>query len=358
MKNLDDLRVEIDKIDDEIVKLLSKRMEFVKKIGDLKNSAGAPVYRPKREKDIINRLISKKGKLLSKKAIESIYYEIFSISRNIEKPQVVAFLGPIGTYSHQAAKSRFGAISSYLPLLSIDAVFKELVNKSAKYGVVPIENNTEGAVGATLDCLARFKEVKIVAEIYMDIHHSFVSDCEKISEIKTIFSHPQGYNQCLKFLEDHGLSDCEFIATKSTAMAAQRASNTPNSAAICSQIAANIYQVPVMFDKIEDNLANRTRFLILSDFKNQKTDNDKTSIMAQTDHKAGSLARLLQAFKDNNINLTKLESRPIKQKDFVSRFFIDFQGHIDDENVGQAFADAKHSGCEIEWLGSYMNGDE
>jgi len=223
MQNIDDLRVCIDRLDDEILRLIDERMGFVKKIGELKQTAGSAIYRPERERSIISRLDGGKARNLSKEAIEAIFFEIFSVSRNLEKPQIVAFLGPFGTYSHQAAKSRFGAVSSYLPLSNIEAVFKELDSGEAKYGVVPIENNTEGAVGATLDCLRKYEGVKIVAEIYMDIHHCFASHCDDVSTVDQIFSHPQGYNQCLKFLDDHGLSGVKFTATKSTALAAQMA---------------------------------------------------------------------------------------------------------------------------------------
>lgn len=358
MKNIDDLRIKIDTIDDEILHLLEQRMEFVKNIGSIKQSSNSPIYRPERERSIISRLSDINTNFLDKKSIEAIFFEIFSVSRNLEKPQIVAFLGPIGTYTHQAARSRFGAISSYTPLLSIEAVFKEVNNKEANFGVVPIENNTEGAVGVTFDCLRKYDDVKIVAEIYMDIHHSFVSKYEKLKDIKKIYSHPQGYNQCLNFLEDHGLSDIEFIPTKSTALAAKMASDNENSAAICSKISAKIFNIPIMFEKIEDNKANRTRFFILSDFKNQPTNRSKTSILARTNHRPGGLVELLQMFRNENINLTKLESRPIKSKDFQALFYIDFEGHIDDESVRRVIDLAKRSGHEIVWLGSYLNGDE
>lgn len=358
METIENLRVKIDEIDDEILELLNQRMSFVTKIGELKNASGAPIYRPERERAIIARLGEKRLKFMPKRAIEAIFYEIFSISRNLEKPQNVAFLGPIGTYSHGAAKSKFGAISSYLPLASIEAVFTSIANGEAKYAVVPAENNTEGAVGATLDCLAKYQNVKIVGEIYMDIHHSFASNCEKLSDIQKIFSHPQGYNQCLKFLEDHRLTKVEFIPSKSTALAAYNAAQTPNCAAICSPIAASIYNVPIMFEKIEDNLANRTRFFVLSDFKSPKTNADKTTIFAKTTHEPGSLAQLLGMFYDENINLTKLESRPLKQKDFRFVFFIDFIGHVDDNKVQKVFEKVAKKGYEISWLGSYLNGDE
>ena len=168
-------------------------------------------------------------------------------------------------------------------------------------------------------------------------------------------SHPQGYNQCHKFLDDHDLNSIEFIPTKSTAQAAYLASQDPSSAAICSKIAAHINKVPIMFEKIEDNMANRTRFFVLSDFKNIRSNCDKTSILALTAHRPGGLVELLNMFKEGGINLTKLESRPIKQKDFKTVFYIDFEGHIDDENVDTVLKNATQNGHEITWLGSYLN---
>lgn len=354
MQNLEELRREIDKIDDQILALLNQRMSYVKSVGELKQSSNSTIYRPERERAIIKRLTSANLELLPQNAIEAIYQEIFAVSRNLEKPQSVAYFGPEGTYTHQAARSRFGAISAYIPLASIEDVFKELYNKGAKYGVVPIENNTEGAVGVTLDCLAKYEKLKIFGEIYMDIHHSFVGLNENLKEIKRIYSHPQGYNQCRKFLESHNLSEVEFIPSKSTAHAAFLASKDTNSAAICSKIAAKLYNVPVLFNKIEDNSENRTRFLIISDIKNPKMPNCKTSILVHTGHKPGSLSYLLEKFKQENINLTKLESRPVKTKKFLYSFYIDFEGHIDDENVQRALKDFENP----VWLGSYLKGEE
>jgi len=351
MQELKKLRKEIDLIDNEILTLLNKRMEIVKKVGKLKNNTNAPIYRPEREKEIIDRLTelsNKQNGILTKDEIEAIFLEIFAISRSLERKERIAFLGPFGTYTHQAAESRFGANAKYLPLLNIEAVFKAVDNKEAKYGVVPIENNTEGIVGITLDSLKKYN-VKIVAEICMDIHHSFASFQEDITKIKKIYSHPQGYNQCLNFLETHNLLDIEFIPTESTAKAAQLASKDNLSGAICSKIAAKLYKVPLLFEKIEDNMANRTRFIIISDFKTQKSGSDKTSVIAKTSHKTGALFELLKHFKDENINLLKIESRPNKDDTFNTWFYIDFEGHIDDEKVKKIIEKEK-----MIWLGSYL----
>jgi chorismate mutase/prephenate dehydratase len=350
---LKELRQKINSVDDKLLELLNERMEYVKEVGKLKQSDGSSIYRPEREKEIIKRLTEQNRGKLTPSAIEAIFMEIFAVSRNLELPEKIAYLGPEGSFTHQAAESRFGAMSSYLPLNSIEAVFKVLANKEAKYGVVPIENNTEGAVGATLDCLGKYDSL-IIAEIYLDIHHSFATLAEDLKNIKRIYSHPQGYNQCKAFLEEHMLLDVEFIPTRSTAAAAKRAKEDKNSAAICSSIAAKINQLPIHFEKIEDNQANRTRFLILSDFKNQKSQNDKTSILAQTDNKPGALLKFLKSFEDHDINLTKIESRPTKTKNFQSLFYIDFKGHIDDKNVQEIF---KEYGDNIKWLGSYLSGE-
>lgn len=354
---LKELRDNIDSIDDEILRLLNERMGHVSRIGELKQTSGTAIYRPERERQILKRL-GAKSTVLNKAAIEAIYLEIFAVSRNLEMPQKVAYLGPEGTYTHQAAESRFGAMSAYLPLASIEAIFTKLSQKEVKYGVVPIENNTEGAVGITLDCLRRFDDVKIIAELYLDIHHSFATKAENLDDIKLIYSHPQGYNQCRKFLEDHMLSGVKFIATQSTAQAAQMAANERSAAAICSKIAAKINNLPILFETIEDNMANRTRFFILSDFKNAQSKNSKTSIVAETRHRPGGLVELLEMFRDENINLTKLESRPVKQRDFNYMFYIDFDGHIDDSNVMRVISEARANEIEIKWLGSYQKGDE
>ena len=348
---LNELRNEIDKIDNELIQLLNRRMEIVKKVGELKNSSDAPIYRPERERAIIERLtqISKsQNGILGEDEIEAIFLEIFAISRALERKERIAFLGPLGTYTHQAAESRFGAVAKYLPIMNIEGVFKAVSTKEAKYGVVPIENNTEGVVGITLDSLEKYG-VKIVAEVCMDIHHSFASLCEDIKDIKRIYSHPQGYNQCLNFLETHNLLDAEFIPTESTAKAAQMAAKDRESGAICSKIASKLYNVPLMFEKIEDNKANRTRFIIISDFEVDKSGNDKTSVIAKTSNRSGALFDLLKDFKDKNINLLKIESRPNKDDTFNVWFYIDFEGHIKDEKVKEII---EKNG--MIFLGSYL----
>ncbi|MGE4418208.1 MAG: prephenate dehydratase [Sulfurimonas sp.] len=360
MKTLDECRSAIDAIDDEMLKLLNERMEVVKRVGEIKKNSNEAIYRPEREKAIVQRLtqksIEQKG-ALNAAAIEAIFLEIFAVARNLELPERIAYLGPEGSFTHQAAESRFGAMSDYLSLSSIHSVFKTLEAKRAKFGVVPIENSRDGVVGETLDLLAK-SSLRIVAELYMPIHMSFATKAKKLSQITKIYSKDKGFGQCREFLQEHNLFNVEQIPVESTAKAAILAAENPNSAAICSHIAAKLYGVPTMFDHVEDDIGSQTRFVILSDFKNERSEDDKTSILVRLKDsvKAGSLVHFLQDFDEKKINFSKIESRPLKEKGgFDYLFFMDFYGHIDDENVQEVLQKHKE---EVTWLGSYVKGEE
>ncbi|WP_281951364.1 prephenate dehydratase [Nitrosophilus kaiyonis] len=348
--NLNELRKKIDSIDDEILELLNKRMEIVKKVGELKNKTGAPIYRPEREQEILNRLKKENRGPLNDSAIDAIFLEIFAVARNLERPERVAYLGPIGSFTHQAAEAKFGAMSDYLSMNSINAVFKAVETKRAKYGVVPIENSIDGVVGETLDLLGR-SDLLIVAESYMPIHHTFATLEDDLSKIKKIYSKDIAFGQCRNFLIEHELEDVELIPVESTAKAAKLAAKEKGSAAICSHIAAKLYNLPILFENIEDLHTNKTRFIVISDFKNEKSGNDKTSILAKLEDKPGALVKFLEDFDKEKINLTKIESRPAADKEFSYWFYIDFDGHVDDENVQKIFKKHKK---EIKWLGSYV----
>ncbi len=355
-KELEKLRKHIDKIDSDLVDLLHKRLEYVQQIGHLKVKNKANIYRPDREREIIDKLIkyAKKHDLhnINKSIIEAVFYEIFAIARNIETPQKIAFLGPIGSYTHQAAENRFGPLSTYLPLTTIKAVFEALQNGNAKYGVIPLENNTNGMVGETIDNLAQYN-FKIINEVVLPIHHSFATKANSILDIKKIYSKDIAFGQCSNFLQFNQLNDIEHVSVSSTALGAKFASDDNNSAVICSEIAAKIYNIPIMFANIQNHHTNKTRFVIISDFTNQKGSNDKTSIFVSSKDfaKAGALFELLKDFKDENINITKIDSRPV-QSDGVyhSGFYMDFYGHKDDDNVKRVFNKRFN---EIKWLGSY-----
>jgi len=344
------LRDTLDGIDDELLKLLNKRMETVHKVGVVKATSGGAIYRPEREKAIIDRLYSQSiasQSTLNHQAIEALFLEIFAISRNIELPENIAYLGPEGSFTHQAAESRFGAMSAYLPIASIKGVFREVSNKKAKFGVVPIENSSNGIVSDTISCLNKY-DLKIIAEVMVDIHHCLATTCDNIKQIKRIYSKDIAFEQCHKFLEDLGLEECELIPVESTAKAAKLAIKEKNCAAICSHIGAKMYKLPILFENIEDKGNNRTRFLIISDFENGQSGEDKTSILAQLSNEHGALVRFLNDFDKANINLTKIKSHIVEG---VSTFFIDFDGHKSDEKIRKIFQ--KHD-QDIKFLGSYV----
>lgn len=344
---LNRLRDKLDCIDNELLELLNKRMEIVHEVGVLKHKSGGSIYRPEREKYIINRLVETNNGRLNKEAIEALFLEIFAISRNIELPENIAYLGPEGTFTHQAAESRFGAMSSYLPIGSIKGVFREVANKKAKYGVIPIENSSNGIVSDTINCLSVYN-LKIIAEVVLDIHHTLSTTCENIKEIKTIYSKDIAFEQCCRFLEDIGLDEVEYIPIESTAKAARYALQNKNSAAICSHVAAKICNLPILFENIEDKDNNKTRFLIISDFDNAKSGRDKTSILVKLPNNPGVLVEFLTDFDKLGLNLTKIKSHIVEGD---SIFFIDFDGHKDDDNVKEIFN--KHQET-IKYLGSYV----
>jgi len=360
MKTLADCRVAIDQIDDELLELINRRMKVVERVGEIKQSSGGAIYRPEREQEIIERLALKSKNedgILNKEAIEALFLEIFAISRNLELPEKIAYLGPEGSFTHQAAESRFGAMSDYLALNSIHAVFNALESKRAKFGVVPIENSRDGAVGETLDLLAK-SSYKIVAELYMPIHLSFATSARQLHDVKRIYSKDKGFGQCRDFLLEHELQDVEQIPVESTAKAAKLAAADPEAAAICSHIAAKLYNVPNMFENIEDVDSNTTRFVILSNFENAPHESSKTSILVRLKDgkEPGALAHFLDEFDKAEINLSKIESRPSKSTDgFGYWFFIDFYGHIKDARLKTILEKRAE---EITWLGSYVKGDK
>jgi chorismate mutase / prephenate dehydratase len=359
-KTLEDCRDAIDSIDSEMLALLNKRMNIVQRVGEIKKDTGGAIYRPEREKAIVERLTKlseEKQGLLNASAIEAIFLEVFAVSRNLELPERIAYLGPEGSFTHQAAESRFGAMSDYFSLGSIHSVFKTLEASRAKFGVVPIENSRDGIVGETLDLLSK-SSVKIVAELYMPIHMSFATKARKLEDITKIYSKDKGFGQCREFLNEHGFVNIEQIPVESTAKAAILAEADESAAAICSHIAAKLYGVPTMFENIEDEHGSATRFIILSDFKNAISGEDKTSILVRLKDavEAGSLVHFLQDFDTQNINLSKIESRPSKDKGgFGYWFYIDFYGHIDEPRIQKVLK--KHTN-EVTWLGSYVKGED
>jgi chorismate mutase/prephenate dehydratase len=346
------LRQQIDQLDAELLRLLNQRMNVVKQIGHVKQSQNAVIYRPEREKFIIERMEQLNDGHLNRAAIEAIFLEIFAVSRNLELPEKVAYLGPEGSFSHQAAESRFGAMSDYIPLNTIKSVFDSVETERVRFGVVPVENNQEGSVNETIEQLC-LRNVNIVAEAPMSIHFTLASNEEKVGNIKRIYSKEIAFRQCKDFLHDYFGDNVALVPVTSTSKAAEKAAREPGTAALCSSVAARRYNLPLLFQNIEDSPNNRTRFLILSkEFMNAKSDLDKTTILAKIPDRAGALASFLQEFREQGINLCKIDSRPAKVGDqFKYWFLIEFEGHFLDENVQSILQ--RHAGT-ITLLGSYV----
>jgi chorismate mutase/prephenate dehydratase len=344
---LDELRAQIDRIDDTLLKLFNERMEFVHQVGELKNTTGAPIYRPERELEILTRLKEHNNGRLTPSAIDALFLELFAVARNLELPERIAYLGPEASFTHQAAESRFGAMSSYLPVGSIKGVFREVSALRVKFGVIPIENSSNGIVSDTINCLSEYN-LKIIAEVVVDIHHVLATTCESLKEIRKIYSKDIAFGQCRTFLEDFGLEDAEQIPVESTAKAAKLARENHNSAAICASVAATMYNLPVLFENIEDSGRNKTRFFIISDFDNTPSGHDKTSILVKLPDRPGALVEFLNDFEDANINLTKIKSHIVEG---VSIFFLEFNGHKEDKKIQKILKKHKNS---IKFLGSYI----
>ena len=352
---LESLRNDIDALDDQLLTLLNQRMELVRQVGELKRTTNTVIYRPEREKQILDRLHVQNAGLLNRSAIEAIFLEIFAVSRNLELPERVAYLGPEGSFTHQAAESRFGAMSAYVALPTIRSVFESGETGRVRFGVVPIENNQEGVVSEAIDLLLE-KDLRIAAEAEIPVHFTFATQTENLADITHIYSKDIAFRQCSKFLNDSfdGLK-AEFVPVESTSKAAKLAAQQPNTAAVCSHIAAKLFDVPVLFDNIEDSDLNRTRFLILAkDFVNQPSGRDKTTLIARLPNteSPGVLAEFLQEFNRRKINLTKIESRPLREgATFRYWFLLECEGHASDPALQEIL---NHHSAEVKLLGSYV----
>jgi len=344
---LDELRVKIDSIDDQLLKLYNQRMEYVHKVGELKNTTGAPIYRPEREQAILNRLKKQNDGKLTDIAIDALFLEMFAVARNLERPEAIAYLGPEASFTHQAAESKFGAMSAYLAINSITGVFREVHRGAAKFGVIPIENSSNGIVSETINCLKEYN-LKIIAEVFIEVHHTLASKCDSVKDIKKIYSRDIAFNQCHRFLEDCGLDEVELIPVDSTAKAAKLAMEEDNTAAICSDVASKMYNLPSLFQNIEDRDDNKTRFFIISNFENLQSGDDKTSMLVNLPNKPGSLVEFLNDFERCEVNLTKIKSHIVEG---VSIFFIEFNGHVKDLHITDIMKRHKES---IKILGSYV----
>jgi chorismate mutase/prephenate dehydratase len=352
--NIPDHRKIIDKFDAQIVRLLNERTKHVLAIGEIKIKAGEEIYAPHRERAVLQRICRKNQGPITNESLRAIYREIMSSALSLEKSLTVAYLGPEATFTHQAAIRRFGSSLRYSSQKTISDVFTEVSKNRADYGVVPVENSTEGVVTHTLDMFVD-SELRIVAQIILKVQHCLLSNF-RLAQIKQLYVHPQSLGQCRAWVQAN-LPRAEIIETSSNARSAEFAAKEKDSGAIAGVLASEKYNVPVLEYDIQDNAENATRFLVLGRQCSPPTGKDRTSLMFSITDRVGALYQALATFRRFRINLTKIESRPSKRKAWEYFFFVDCDGHMSDKKVSKALALLGEHCSYVKVLGSYPNSE-
>src|SRR5512135_453782 len=322
------IRQEIDALDQELLRLLNRRQTLAQTIGRIKNREGQGTLDFQREEEVLAHLMHINPGPLSQTALRNIFREIISAAREVQIPFGVAFLGPEATFSHLAALKKFGRATRFGPLTTIQEVFQEVEKGKYQYGVVPIENSTEGIVNVSLDLFAD-TSVKICGELYLEVSHDLVNKSGQRADIEVIYTHPQAHAQCRNWLSVH-LPDIPVIEVASTGVAAQKAAKNPNAAAIASSFAAPLYDLRVVESRIEDQPGNVTHFFVIGPDTPGPTGRDKTSILFAVDNIPGALYKTLKPLAEANLNMTRIISRPAKNEAWRYLFFVDLDGHQGD----------------------------
>lgn len=351
MKEIVKHRKRIDEIDKEILKLISERGKEAKTIGRIKKKKGAAIHVPSREQLIYDRLTKLNKGPYKAEAIYSIFREIISATRALEAPTRISYLGPEATFTHMAAVRQFGSSAKQIPETGIESIFAEVENGHSDYGVVPIENSTEGVVSHTLDMFVD-SNLNVCAEIVLKIYHHLLSRETSLGKIKKVYSHPHALAQCRQWLMAH-LPNVTLKEVESTAQAARKAASEPKSAAIASELASNQYGITILKKQIQDQIQNYTRFLVIGNESPHKTGNDKTSILFISKDEVGVLHKILDPLAKARINLSKIESRPLKKRVWEYMFFVDLDGHISDKKISRALERVKKKCSLFKILGSY-----
>ncbi|MDB6080229.1 MAG: chorismate mutase [Akkermansiaceae bacterium] len=355
--NLGDIRKNIDEIDGQLLDLLSARADLVHQVGEVKKRDGLQIYAPEREESLLRRLIELNSGRLPEKSIRAIYREIMSAALALEDDLKIAYLGPEGSWTHQAAIKKFGHSVAYSPQPNFSEVFDQVARRRADYGVVPIENSTEGAVSHTLDLFVD-SPLQICAQILLRIENGLMAAIPR-EQIKTLYSHPQALGQCRNWILKN-FPEADLVEVSSTTRAAQLAKEhaADGAAAIGSPLAAEIYELTLLEESIQDRATNTTRFLVIGEKTCPVTGNDRTSILFAIHDRPGSLVRALQAFDQFHINMSKIESRPSKRKDWEYIFYVDLAGHCDDPALRDAIMELEKHCSMVKLLGSYPDTGE
>ena len=350
--SIDALRAHIDRIDEKLLALLNQRAQLALHIGERKRHAQAAIYIPDREKRIFERLAAANSGPLDIESIRPIFREIIAACLSLEQQLRVACLGPLGTFSHQAVREQFGTRAEPVPVDSMAAVFDEVEHRRADYGVVPVENSTEGMVAATLDRFVS-SPLTIKAEIQLRIEQCLLSRNRRRDRIQRVVSHPQSFGQCRHWLQQH-LPGVPLVEVASNAHAAELARRNAHVAAIAGRVAAERFGLKILAASIQDLANNYTRFLVLGrDGNARPSGDDKTSVLLSVPHEAGALHRVLKPFADNRVSISTIESRPLKGRAWEYVFFLDLVGHAQEARVARALAAVKRRSVFLKVLGSY-----
>lgn len=348
------LRDQIDAIDAQLLALLNQRARVAQEVAHVKAETNAPVFRPEREAQVLARVADNNPGPLASADLQAIFREIMSSCRALEKRVVVAFLGPAGTYSEQAVWQQFGQAVEPLPCVSIDEVFRSVEAGTADFGVVPVENSTEGTVNRTLDLLMQ-TTLTISGEVALPVQHSLMTRSGSMDGITRICAHSQALAQCQAWLNQH-YPQIERQALASNGEAARVASNDPTVAAIASEAAAKRYVLALVHAHIQDDPHNRTRFFVIGSLKPGASGRDQTSLVLSVPNKAGAVYELLAPLAKHGVSMTRFESRPARTGRWEYYFFVDIEGHAQDAKVAQALAELQSQAALFKVLGSYPHG--
>jgi len=354
-RTLDEVRADIDAVDAELVSALARRTALTQEVGRIKGGDNRPFFTPERERQIFEKLAHMDSGALKKSHLVAIFREIISAGRAAEKVLTIAFWGPVGTYSHQAAVETFGRSVDLLPVDSIRDVFLAVDHGQADYGLAPIENSTAGVIPETLDMFPS-TNVKICAETFINVHHHLGSRAKSLAEVTRVYAGPQPAAQCRHWLREH-LPQAEVVDMAPTARAAEKALSDPSAAAIANRLCLETYDLDVLAEHIEDQTNNRTRFVVLGHNTPAPSGSDKTTLMFNLRNRPGELYAVLGSFNKHGVNLLMIESRPAQRAAFEYIFYVDCGGHHTEPHVASALAEIREEAMETVVLGSYPSYD-
>lgn len=348
--SLDSLRVRIDQLDQQLVQLLNERAKVVVEIGKVKRGSDWPIYAPDREQRVLDQVRRYNQGPLSDTSLQAIWRELMSGSLALERSLRIGYLGPAGSFSHLAARLKFGLSVEYRDLEDIRSVFDETTRGGIDLGLVPIENSAMGGIGETLDSFLG-SPAHVFAEVLINVHHNLLAKCD-VQQIERVYSKPEVFTQCRRWLSQH-LPRAQRVPVASSSKAAEIVADQPHTAAVASVLSGQLYALPIQAVNIEDNPSNVTRFFVISNQQAPASGDDKTAIMFTTAHQPGALAGVLDVLRDHELNLTHIDKRPSQRVNWEYYFFVDFLGHQSDPRVTQAIEAARSHCLQLTVLGSF-----